>query len=175
MSSGSTGNISRRSDAALVALRRILRATELNSRLLASQSGLTASQLIVLQIVAREGKVTPSAVAQAASLTPATVTALVDKLERRGFVSRNRDTEDRRRIWVEVTDDGRKSVAAAPDLLQARFQERFARLEDWERAMLIAALERVSTMLDADEIDASPVLDVGDINRLTPNSGKTHT
>ena len=57
-----------RSDAALVALRRILRATEFNARILASRSGLTASQLIVLQSVVQEGKVTPSAISQSVSL-----------------------------------------------------------------------------------------------------------
>jgi DNA-binding MarR family transcriptional regulator len=163
-----------RSDAALVALRRILRATEMNSRLLARESDLTTSQLIVLQIVAREGKVTPSTVAQATSLTQATVTALVDKLERRGLVSRRRDTEDRRRIWLEPTATGRSTLAAAPDLLQERFRDRFQHLDDWEQAMLIAALERVSALLGAEAIDASPVLDVGDIDRPTQtNSDET--
>lgn len=140
-----------------------MRATELNARLLANQSGLTTSQLIVLQTVVRAGKAMPSSVAQSVSLTQATVTSLVDKLERRGLVTRRRDTEDRRRIWIEPTDAGRAAMAAAPDLLQERFRTRFNQLEDWEQSMVIAALERVSTLLGAEDIDASPVLDVGDI------------
>ena len=155
-----------RSDTALIALRRILRATELNSRLLASRTGLTTSQFIILQIVARDGKVLPSAVAKAAGLTQATVTSLVDKLERAELVNRRRDTEDRRRIWIEVTAAGRKALAASPDLLQDRFQAAFLKLADWEQAMIIAALERVSTMLDAATLDASPVLDIGELDRL---------
>lgn len=155
-----------RSDTALIALRRILRATELNSRLLASQTGLTTSQFIILQIVARERKVLPSAVAKAAGLTQATVTSLVDKLERGELVERRRDTEDRRRIWIEATAKGRKALADSPDLLQDRFQGAFRRLADWEQAMIVAALERVSVMLDAATLDASPVLDIGDIDRL---------
>jgi len=156
-----------RSDDALVALRRILRATEFNSRQLASQSDLTPSQLIVLQIVSRRQKVTPSAVAQAASLSQATVTSLVDKLEKRGLVTRRRDTEDRRRIWIEPTEAGQATVAAAPDLLQEQFRSRFDRLEDWEQALVLTGLERVSSLLGAEAIDAAPVLDVGDIDRLT--------
>jgi DNA-binding MarR family transcriptional regulator len=155
-----------RSDNALIALRRILRATELNSRLLASRTGLTTSQFIILQIVAREGKVLPSAVARSARLTQATVTSLVDKLERNNLVDRRRDTEDRRRIWIEVTDAGRKALAESPDLLQDRFQAAFRQLADWEQAMINAVLERVSAMLDAATLDASPVLDIGDLDRL---------
>lgn len=155
-----------RSDTALIALRRILRATELNSRLLASQTGLTSSQFIILQIVARHGKVLPSTVAKSARLTQATVTSLVDKLERNGHVRRQRDTEDRRRIWIEITAAGQKALAASPDFLQDRFQAAFKKLEAWEQAMIIAALERVSAMLDAATLDASPVLDIGDLDRL---------
>ncbi|MGH8195559.1 MAG: MarR family winged helix-turn-helix transcriptional regulator [Woeseiaceae bacterium] len=159
-----------RSETALVALRRILRATELNSRLLASQTGLTISQSIILQLIAHDGRVLPSSVARAARLTQATVTSLVDKLERNGLVTRSRDTEDRRRVWVEVTPAGRRALAASPDLLQDRFRANFQKLEDWEQSMVIAALERVSTMLDAGTIDASPVLDIGDIDRLLNSS-----
>jgi DNA-binding MarR family transcriptional regulator len=155
-----------RSDTALIALRRILRATELNSRLLASHTGLTTSQFIILQIVARESSVLPSAVARSAGLTQATVTSLVDKLERHGLVNRRRDTKDRRRIWIEVTAAGRRALAASPDLLQDRFQAAFRKLAGWEQAMIIAALERVSAMLDAATLDASPVLDIGELDRL---------
>lgn len=159
-----------RSETALVALRRILRATELNSRLLANQTGLTTSQFIILQMVARGGKILPSTLARSARLTQATVTSLVDKLERAGLVTRRRDTEDRRRIWIEPTPAGREAVAHSPDLLHDRFRARFRELKDWEQAMIITSLERVSALLDAGAIDASPVLDIGDLDRLLNNS-----
>jgi DNA-binding MarR family transcriptional regulator len=159
-----------RSDTALIALRRILRATELNSRLLASQTGLTTSQSIILQIIAHHGKVLPSTVARSARLSQATVTSLVDKLERNELVRRSRDTEDRRRIWVEITPAGKRVLADSPDLLHDRFRASFRQLEPWEQAMIVAALERVSTLLDAGTIDASPVLAIGDIDRLLNSS-----
>jgi DNA-binding MarR family transcriptional regulator len=154
-----------RSNSALVALRRILRATELNARQLASQTGMTPSQLIILQIVAKNGKALPSTVAREAHLTQATVTSLVDKLVSAGLVRRRRDTEDRRRIWIEMTDAGQQRLKDSPDLLQDRFEASFDRLHDWQQATLVAALEQVSGMLDAGTLDASPVLDVGEIDR----------
>jgi DNA-binding MarR family transcriptional regulator len=155
-----------RSDVALVALRRILRATELNSRDLANKTGLTTSQFIILQIIGREGSAMPSSVARSARLTPATVTVIVAKLESAGLVTRRRGTEDRRRNWVEITPAGRRILEKFPDLLQDRFQAGFRALDEWEQAMIIAALERVSRLLDAGAIDASPLLDVGDVDRL---------
>lgn len=155
-----------RAETALVALRRILRATEINSRELARQTGLTTSQFIILQIIGRDGSAMPSSVAKAARLTPATVTVLVAKLERAGLVTRRRGTEDRRRNWIEITAAGREVLATSPNLLQDRFHTNFRRLENWEQALVISALERVSALLDAGELDAAPVLDVGEIDRL---------
>lgn len=154
-----------RTEQALVALRQILRATELNARALARRSGLTPSQLIILQLIARTPDATPGAIARAASLTQATVTALIDRLERAGFVRRRRDLADRRRVFVDVTEQGRAALAATPDTLQDRFESRFAALADWEQSMLIAALERVAYLLNAEEIDAAPVLDYGAIDK----------
>ena len=161
-----------RSTTALVALRRILRVTELNSRNLASESDLTASQLLVMQHVATEGKALPSAIARAIDLKQATITVLVNQLEEAGLVSRRRDTEDRRRVWVEMTATGEARLAKSPNLLQNRFERAFENLERWEQAMIIANLERVASMLDAERIDAAPILDVGDLARLADEAAE---
>lgn len=158
--------MSNRSNTALVALRRILRVTDLSARRLARESDLTASQLLVLRQVSQEGKALPSAIAKSVDLSQATVTVLVRKLGEIGLVTRRRDSEDRRRVWVELTDAGAAALSKSPDLLQNRFERGFDRLEEWEQAMIIATLERVASLLDAGELDASPVLDVGDLDRI---------
>ncbi len=155
-----------RSNTALVALRRILRVTELNSRKLAHESELTTSQLLVLQHVSQNGRALPSEIAKSVALKQATVTVVVNKLEDAGLVTRSRDTDDRRRVWIELTGAGVAALESSPDLLQHRFVQGFESLEDWEQSMIIAALERVSALLDAEEVDAAPVLDVGDLDRL---------
>ena len=155
-----------RSSTALIALRRILRVTELNSRKLAQQSELTASQLLLLQFVAHQGQALPSAIAKAIELKQATITVLLNQLEASGLVTRSRDTEDRRRVWVRLTDAGHKVLEQSPDLLQSRFELGFSQLEDWEQSMIITALERIAALLDAEHVEAAPVLDVGDLDRL---------
>jgi len=155
-----------RSNTALIALRRILRITELNSRKLAHQADLTASQLLVLQQVAENDGALPSVIAKSVGLKQATVTVLVNKLESAGLVTRRRDTKDRRRVWIEVTDRGRAALEESPDLLHDRFERSFNALADWEQSLIIAALERVASLLDAGAIEAAPVLDVGDLDRL---------
>ncbi len=154
-----------RSEEALVALRRILRATELSSRALAKKTGLTPSQLVLLQVLAKTGSSAPSFLSREISLSQGTVTAMIDKLSAKGLVETRRDTIDKRRRFVDITDAGRAALFDAPSIIQERFSKRFADLEEWEKAFLIAALERIAAMVDADELDAAPMLDVGALNK----------
>ena len=153
-----------RLEPALIALRQILRATEISSRALAKTCGLTPSQLILMQITKSVTDPTPSFLAKEASLSQATVTALLDKLESRGLVQRRRNESDKRRVYVQLTDLGSKTLDEAPDSLQSRFERGFGKLESWEQSFLVAALERTAGLLDAEDLDAAPVLDVGAIS-----------
>ena len=151
-----------RTDVSLIALRRILRATDLFGRELAKTAGMTAVQFRVLQVVAETGQCTAKEISQRMRVSQATVTSLVDKLVRSGTVVREKSIIDRRQTNIVITETGRRTIADAPDPLQQRYVRKFQALEDWEQAMIVAALERVATMLDAKDLDASPVLDSGD-------------
>ena len=151
-----------RTDDSLIALRRILRATELYERDLASAAGVTPAKLRVMQIVQMKGgTTTPKALATQMGVSQATITGLVDKLVKEGMVNRAQSSMDRRQINVVLSEKGEATLDRAPDALQQRFVREFERLEDWEQAQLLSSLERVAAMLDARDIDASPVLTVG--------------
>ena len=160
-----------RTDASLIALRRILRATELFERQLAHSAGLTPAKLRVLQIVAsRQAGVTPKELATQMGVAQGTVTALLDKLEQLQLVSRQKSDTDRRQSIVALTEAGRGAVTTAPDALQQQFVRAFEAMEDWEQAQMIASLERVARMLNAEGLDASPVLTTGDIKAAQSNA-----
>lgn len=160
-----------RSTDALIAIRRILRAAEFSSRELARRSGLTPSQVLVLQIISAMGEAGAGAISETSRLSQATVTALLDRLEERQLVVRRRELNDRRRVTVELTQTGREALNNTPDFLQDRFAARFERLARWEQASLVAALERIAMMLDAEGMDASPVLDIGSLDRAAATPG----
>ncbi len=152
-----------RMDDSLIALRRILRATELYARDLAGSVGLTPAQLRVLQIVDERDSVTPKALATQMGVSQATVSALVDKLVAQKLVERVPSQQDRRQTNVTATEDGHARLDRAPDALQQRYVRAFLGMADWEQAQLVATLERVADMLDARSLDASPVLTTGEI------------
>ena len=56
------------------------------------------------------GRLTAGELARLAGLTTGAVTAVLDRLEKKGFVRRSHDAEDRRRILVEVTDRAREEA-----------------------------------------------------------------
>lgn len=151
--------------AALRAIRRILRAADQGNRRLATETGLTPSQLLVLQEIDRRTLSTPSEIASSLHFGQATVTNIVDRLTSSGLATRRRSDRDKRQVLLEATAQGRTIVYAAPNLLQEQFRDRFEALPAWEQAMILAALERLGQILDASDIDAAPLLDVGRIDR----------
>lgn len=148
----------------LVALRRVIRATDIYSRQLVKSSGLTAPQLLIMQTIRERDAVTIGDLARAVSLSQATVTTIIDRLERRELVYRERSSQDKRRVYVYLTDLGYERLRDAPRPLQAHFIRRFRDLQQWEQTMILSSLQRVAEMMDAEHIDASPVLDVGPID-----------
>ena len=156
----------------LVALRRIMRATDLYSKQLSKTAGLTSPQLLIIAAVRDLGDVTIGTVARQVRLSQATVTTILDRLERRGLVYRERSTVDKRKVHAHLTEVGETVLADAPTPLQQSFIERFQGLDDWEQSMIMAALQRVADMMDAGDIDASPVLHVGTIERLHDPGGE---
>ncbi len=159
----------------LVALRRVIRATDLHSKHLAKTTGLTAPQVLLLQTIRDRGAVSIGELARGMSLSQATVTTILDRLEKRGLVYRQRSDEDRRRVHAYLTADASAVLKDAPVPLQEQFTDQFNALQEWEQSMIVAALQRVAQMMDAQDIDASPLLDIGTLDRHGVLSAQTAT
>tara|TARA_R100000365_G_C2748046_1_gene78739 strand:+ start:7968 stop:8450 length:483 start_codon:yes stop_codon:yes gene_type:complete len=157
--------VTSRSDDALTALRKIQRMTEIASKRLAQTAGLTPSQLTVLRMLAEGEDLSAGHVAEATQLKHATITSLIDKLEARGMIARWRCDTDRRRVWLRLLPPGQAALAEAPDPLHKTFSKRFDILPDWQQSMLVSALEHAVTLLDAETLDAAPVLDIGELDQ----------
>jgi DNA-binding MarR family transcriptional regulator len=155
---------------ALKALRRILRASELGNRQIAAATGLTPSQLLVLQEIGERGEVTPTELSAALQFGQATITNIVDRLEAAGLVTRQRGERDKRRVHLSATESGKRTIDLAPNMLQAQFSEKFADLPEWEQAMILAGLGRLADILGVAKSDAAPLLDAGAIDRTSRDS-----
>lgn len=143
----------------LIALRRIIRAIDMRSRRLMKQAGFTGPQLLVIQALGQHEAMGAGDLAREVNLSQGTVTSILDRLEKRELIQRIRSATDRRKVDVKLTERGRVELASAPTLLQERFVERFTELKDWEQHQILSSLQRLAEMMDAQDIDAAPVLD----------------
>ena len=139
-------------DQILVSLRKIIRATDLYSRQLGKVTGLTTPQLVVMRTIQTLSqtlsKPVASDIARNVSLSQATVTLILNRLESHGLVTRTRSERDKRRVNICLTPDGKKLLKTAPQPLQESLIERFSALEKWDQHQIIASLERLATMME---------------------------
>lgn len=147
----------------LTALRRITRAIYLHSKQLERQVGLTVPQILVLQAINENERPSVSDIARQVSLSQATVTSVINRLVKKDLVVRERSTSDRRKVRACLTESAVEVLENVPDLLQEDFIHRFERLESWEQKMLVSSLDRVASLMDAQNVDASPILETGEI------------
>jgi DNA-binding MarR family transcriptional regulator/GNAT superfamily N-acetyltransferase len=145
-------------DHVLVALRRIVRSIDLHSKKLVQSHHLTIPQVVLLREIQRRGRLSLGDLARSASLSNATVTGIIDRLETKKLVKRIRSETDRRQVFVEIMPDGVKMLATMPPLLQEDFVQKLKGLEKWEQTRILSSLERVAALMNAEEIEASPIL-----------------
>lgn len=158
------------SDNVLISLRRIIQAIDLHSRQLVRQHGITTPQLIILKQIHDNQPITVSKVAKQISLKQATVTDILNRLEKKGLVQREKDTGDRRRVLVKETDAGKRLLDAAPSPLQETFLDKFENLEEWQKHMILSSLQLLGTLMTDDAVvTAAPILSTGILTETIEN------
>jgi DNA-binding MarR family transcriptional regulator len=113
----------------------------------------TAAQ--ALAIVDGAGQpLTPSDIAERMLVSSATITSVLDTLERRGWVRRTPNPDDRRSLLIEITDDGRAMSDAFIPGLHKLERQVMSELNASERKQLMALLGRV--LERANDVNAEP-------------------
>lgn len=132
-------------------------------RYLAEHHGLTSAGMRVLMTLARIGDSTHREMAERCFVRPATLTGIVDTLERDGFVVRQRDPNDRRSVQLSLTDKGREHAHAIMDLIHSDRPLTSVDADPAKREVIRQFLvEVITTMSD------------GDVRRLDRDS-ESHT
>lgn len=142
----------------LISMRRIIQAVDLHSKYLLRNYGLTGPQLVILQELSKSEAISIGELAKIVSIGQATVTGILNRLEQRKLITRRRSRKDKRKIFVKATKGGKAIIRKAPPPIQITFMDHFSNLLDWEQNMIVSALQRIVSMMDASEISAVPVL-----------------
>ena len=149
----------------LQSLRQIIRSADIHSRKLSMQYDITVPQLIALLAVLEHGPMTISTISKEVHLSPSTLVGIIDRLEAKGYVIRERNAKDRRLVYVSITEAGRTFAEKAPSPLQETLVEALKNLTMLEQATISLSLERVVELIRAKGIDAAPILQTGAIDK----------
>ncbi|WP_296058432.1 MarR family transcriptional regulator [uncultured Amphritea sp.] len=161
------------SQKALVLLRQIIRSTDMQDKDISRSTGVTPPQLMVMQTLRENTQLTTGELAKEMVLTQATVTSILDRLERKELISRERGKEDKRKVWVSLTEKGTELMKGAPTTQQDIFVRNFEDMQNWEQSMIVSSLERIAFMLNAQHLDAAPLLDIGELDRSQKDFSKS--
>ncbi len=112
---------------------------------IAERSGLSAVESKVADYLARFGPQTPKALSQLSGLAPASITALIDRLEGKGIVARKPHPEDRRKVLIEI-DGAMAGAAPLWDHLVKSVREACEKYTDSELETVIRFLSDATTI-----------------------------
>ena len=134
----------------LAAIRKLIRASDVYSSKVRQLSGLTSAQLLLLRAIDNNPSASLGELAHQISLSQATTSTILKRLESAGFTYKTRSENDRRRSQVFLTESGAEALARAPKPLNQDFLDRFKDLKPDEQSALISSLQRVAEMMDDD-------------------------
>jgi len=110
--------------------------------------GVSSAGGLVLGLLRDHGPMSPSTIGDELIVTRATVTGLVDSLERRGLVRRTANPSDRRSLIVEITPEGLQVLAQVRAAVHPQERDWMSALSDAELRRLTVLLHRIQDELD---------------------------
>jgi len=156
----------------MMRLRQIIQGMAKHSKHIQESYKVTVPQLICLREVYEQGPISIGALTKILYLNHSSLTGIVDRLEKKGFLKRNRISKDRRQVHLEITTEGVQFIQTAPTPLQERFVEQLDKLDDEKVTMILWSLEKLVDMLAPGKISSeisSPLLHIAQIEgEITP-------
>jgi DNA-binding MarR family transcriptional regulator len=132
----------------LQSIRRIIRSVEMYSKKLSSSYKITGPQLICLLTIGEQQPITASRIAKQVHLSPSTVVGVLDRLEEKGLIVRERSKKDRRRIHINLTDKGDELARCAPSPLQDKLAQALKGLSHLEQSTIALAIEKIAFLME---------------------------
>ena len=109
-----------------------------------SLAPLTEGQLNVLELLLDSQPMKPSDLIQYLSTTPAAITTLLDRMERNELIVRTRDDNDRRIVWISVSDKGKAEAERGRSIRSSMIEQSLDRISIHNQQLLVYLLGKVA-------------------------------
>ncbi|MGH2367355.1 MAG: MarR family transcriptional regulator [Chloroflexota bacterium] len=138
------------SDALDRELRKMSGQSVLFSQAIAERVGMHSTDLESLDLLQDEGPMTAGRLAELTGLTTGAVTRMIDRLERAGYVRRESDPQDRRRVIIRLSSERASELAPHFESMQRAMNELYDRYSDQELATILDFATRASAASQAE-------------------------
>ncbi len=141
-------------------IRRILRSINLESKRIQKDFGVSIPQLLCLTHLAGQDayQATHKQLTEHLNLNSSTVTGIINRLEKKGFIARLPKVGDRRTTYVALTSAGYKLLKSTPNLLHEKLARNLQRLSPEQIQQIRTSLALLIDALEIKDVDASPLL-----------------
>ncbi len=144
----------------LINIRKIIRSINLESKRIEREFGISIPQYLCLNFLATTEtyRATATEIGLHLNLNASTVTGIVSRLEKKGYVARLINPEDKRSSFIYLTALGDKIIKTIPNLLQDKLTLRLQELKPQELKQLQNSLDLLVKLMGVEDLDASPLL-----------------
>lgn len=137
----------------IFSIRRLIQANELYTKELNKKYHVSSAQLNCILTLHEYGPLPPSKIAGHIMVKSSTVTGVVDRLEKKGFVERMRNSPDRRVITIQLTEAGKKLAQNAPPPIQQKIIDGLKQTENAKIEQIVRSLNMLTGMLDVQDLE----------------------
>ena len=151
----------------LSSLRRIIRALNIESKRIQKEFDVSIPQLLCLSYLQKSPgfQANSKEISNALNLNPSTITGIVKRLEKKGYLARLPKGDDKRFTYITLTESGAQLLNKTPKLFHEKLDERLSALSKDEVEKIQNGLDFIIELLGVEEVDAAPILTIGeDIN-----------
>jgi DNA-binding MarR family transcriptional regulator len=136
-------------------LRRIFKAIQDYSQEVNKKFGITGPQLWALKTISTNGSLPPGELSKRMYLHPSTITGVVDRLEKKGYVLRDRGQKDRRVVKLKLTPRGRGLIRQAPNPVQGKMIYGLGKLKREELNLIYDSVKKLVEIMEAQNVKAT--------------------
>jgi DNA-binding MarR family transcriptional regulator len=144
----------------IVNIRKIVRSLNLESKSIQKEFGLSITQLMCLGHLQNspDFQSTHKELMELLSLNSSTITGIINRLEKRGYIARMRKTGDKRLTYLTLTASGIKLIESTLNILHDRLAKKLEALSVADQSMVKRGLEIIISAMQINKLDAAPVL-----------------
>ena len=146
----------------LIKIRKIVRSIDIESKKIQKEHGVSIPQVLCLTYLhdSPNYQATQADLRRFLNLNPSTVSGIIDRLEKKGYLARLPKLGDKRVVNIALTSSGDRLLKKIPSLLHVQLAEKLQQLSENELNDVERGLNTLVTILEIDKEEASPMITI---------------